>query len=170
MRYLSVSSCICLAMASSNGSECAVAILPRISWARLQLLSKVTMTVRPARASQYPVETAAALASLLLHTYPDKKDAGLREENMTKELQRSEDASQMKSRKRVSGWTYFKLFLTLLCTVMVIVLVVQNAEAVRVNLLFWNIELSMALVVLFSLLVGAVIGASVCGRIVWKKS
>jgi uncharacterized integral membrane protein len=34
-----------------------------------------------------------------------------------------------------------------LCTVLVIVLVVQNAEAVRVNLFFWNIELSMALVI-----------------------
>jgi uncharacterized integral membrane protein len=70
----------------------------------------------------------------------------------------------------VSGWTYFKVLLTILCTLLVIVLVVQNAEAVRVNLFFWNIELSMALVIFFSLVLGAVIGASVCGRLVWKRS
>ena len=89
---------------------------------------------------------------------------------MTKILQRSEDDSQTESRKRVSGWTYFKVLLTILCTVLVIVLVVQNAEAVRVNLFFWNIELSMALVIFFSLILGAAIGASACGRLVWKRS
>ena len=89
---------------------------------------------------------------------------------MNKALQRSENDSKKESRKRVSGWTYFKLFLTLLCSVLVIVLVVQNAEAVRVNLFFWNIELSMALVIFFSLVAGATIGASICGRIAWKRA
>ena len=89
---------------------------------------------------------------------------------MNKALQRSENDSQKEPRKRVSGWTYFKLFLTLLCSVLVIVLVVQNAEAVRVNLFFWNIELSMALVIFFSLVAGATIGASICGRIAWKRA
>jgi len=84
-------------------------------------------------------------------------------------LQRSEDDSHAESQKRVSRWTYFKQLLTLLCAVSVLVLLVQNAEAVRVNLFFWNIELSMALVIFFSLIVGAVVGASVCGRIVRKK-
>jgi uncharacterized integral membrane protein len=89
---------------------------------------------------------------------------------MNKTLQHSEDDSHAGSRKRVSSWTYFKLFLTLLFVVTVVVLLFQNAEAVRVDLLFWRMEMSMALVVFFSLLVGAVIGASVCGRIVWKRS
>jgi len=85
-------------------------------------------------------------------------------------LQNSEDNSHAESQKRVSRWTYFKLLLTLLCAVLVVVLLVQNAEAVRVDLFFWNMEMSMALVVFFSLLVGAAIGASVCGRIAWKRS
>ena len=132
--------------------------------------AQIVVTQRPAYASQDLVETTAALASLLLCGCSDKKEAGLREEDMTKVLQRSEKDSQTESRKRVSGWTYFKVLLTILCTVLVIVLVVQNAEAVRVNLFFWNIELSMALVIFFSLILGAAIGASAFGRLVWKRS
>jgi uncharacterized integral membrane protein len=89
---------------------------------------------------------------------------------MNRTLQRSKDDSHAESRKRVSRWTYFKLLLTLMCFVTVVVILFQNAEAVRVELLFWRMEMSMALVVFFSLLIGAAIGASVCGRIVWKRS
>jgi uncharacterized integral membrane protein len=89
---------------------------------------------------------------------------------MNTALESSKDDSYAESKKRVSRRTYFKLFLTLICAVSVVVLLVQNAESVRVDLFFWNMEMSMALVVFFSLLVGAVAGASVCGRIVWKRS
>ena len=85
-------------------------------------------------------------------------------------LQHSEDDSHAESKKSVSPWTYFKRFVTLLCAVLVVVLLVQNAESVRVDLFFWTMKMSMALVVFFSLLAGAAIGASVCGRIVWKRS
>ena len=89
---------------------------------------------------------------------------------MNTALKRSESDSHVDSPKRVSQWTYFKLLVTLLCAVLVVVLLVQNAEAVRVDLFFWTMELSMALVVFFSLLVGAVVGASVCGWIVRSQS
>jgi uncharacterized integral membrane protein len=94
----------------------------------------------------------------------------IRGSKMNETLQSMDGDSHTESRHRVSGRTYFKLFSTLLCAILFVVLAVQNAEAVRVSLFFWNVELSMTLVIFFSVLVGAAVSASVYGRVVWNRS
>ncbi|MFH0966048.1 MAG: lipopolysaccharide assembly protein LapA domain-containing protein [Planctomycetota bacterium] len=51
-----------------------------------------------------------------------------------------------------------KMVLSLVLASLGVILVVQNVEVVEVNLLFWHVSMSRALVIFFSLLSGFVIG------------
>lgn len=59
--------------------------------------------------------------------------------------------------------------MALLCVILAGVLVIQNAVAVRMRILFWDLELSMAVVLFFSVVVGVAIGIFFCAWLLWKR-
>jgi uncharacterized integral membrane protein len=51
-----------------------------------------------------------------------------------------------------------KLWLAVVLSVIVFVLVVQNTQAVTVSVLFWNLQVSLIILIPFVFLVGLVVG------------
>ncbi len=88
---------------------------------------------------------------------------------MNKVVQGLEVNTRTQTGNRMSRWAQFKLIAILLFVVLLTVLLFQNAEAVSVDVLLWTINMSVALVVIFSLLIGACIGAFIYGRITRKR-
>ena len=64
----------------------------------------------------------------------------------------------------------YKLVISLLLAAIVGVFIVQNAVAVEIYFLFWKFAMSRALVVLFVLLIGIVIGWLVRGHFIHAKT
>ncbi|GAB4556387.1 MAG: hypothetical protein Tsb0017_10220 [Geothermobacteraceae bacterium] len=59
-----------------------------------------------------------------------------------------------------------KIFAALLLSLLALVLTVQNINPVHINLLFWSLDLSPALLLLFSYLAGLISGLLVAAT--WK--
>ena len=52
----------------------------------------------------------------------------------------------------------FKLFISLVILILVVVFVLQNAMQIKVSLWFWDIESSLALILFATLILGIVVG------------
>jgi putative membrane protein len=52
----------------------------------------------------------------------------------------------------------FKMYLTLALLLLVVIFTVQNATVVPVNFLFWKIEISRALLIFFTFVIGVIVG------------
>ncbi|NNF96289.1 MAG: DUF1049 domain-containing protein [Halobacteria archaeon] len=52
----------------------------------------------------------------------------------------------------------YKMIITLFMLLLVVIFTVQNAAVVSVNLLFWKLEISRALLIFFVLIIGIIIG------------
>ena len=52
-----------------------------------------------------------------------------------------------------------KFILGIIFGILVVIFIIQNTEVVEINLLFWIISISRALMVLFIFLIGIMIGA-----------
>jgi len=63
-------------------------------------------------------------------------------------------------------WRYTKLGLGISLVVLLLVLAVQNANVVHVQLLAWQADVSLALVVIFALLSGALFGMAISS---WRR-
>jgi putative membrane protein len=52
----------------------------------------------------------------------------------------------------------FKMYLTLALLLLVVIFTVQNATVVPVKFLFWKIEISRALLIFFTFVIGTIVG------------
>lgn len=52
----------------------------------------------------------------------------------------------------------FKMYLTLALLLLVVIFTVQNATVVPVNFLIWKIEISRALLIFFTFVIGMIVG------------
>ena len=69
-----------------------------------------------------------------------------------------------------SAWTYSKLALGIVLVVLLTMFVIQNAGAIHVEYLAWEMEVSLALVVLVTLLSGVVIGVGLGSWQRWRST
>ncbi|MBN2717834.1 MAG: LapA family protein [Deltaproteobacteria bacterium] len=88
---------------------------------------------------------------------------------MNKAQQATDNDARINFSRRISGWTYIRIVLAVLCVILTGVLVIQNAVPVRMYIFLWSLELSMAVVLFFSVAIGVAIGISICGWLLWKK-
>jgi uncharacterized integral membrane protein len=63
----------------------------------------------------------------------------------------------------------YKIILSLILVILVVIFIIQNAAVVEIRLFFWTITLSRALVIFLVLVIGILIGWLMCGHIAHKK-
>lgn len=51
-----------------------------------------------------------------------------------------------------------KMYITLIMLILIVIFTVQNAAVVTVNILFWKLEISRALLIFFVFAIGIIIG------------
>ena len=51
-----------------------------------------------------------------------------------------------------------KMYITLIMLILIVIFTVQNAAVVTVNILFWKLEISRALLIFFVFVIGIIIG------------
>lgn len=64
----------------------------------------------------------------------------------------------------------YKLALGAILILLVLVFLVQNTEVVKVNFLLWDISMSRAVLLFFSLLIGFIVGWFLHSFILYKKN
>ena len=72
------------------------------------------------------------------------------------------------SAKLASGWAYAKLALGMLLATLLVLFVLQNAQAVRVEFLLWEADISQALVLFLTLLSGLGFGVVLNSWLRWR--
>lgn len=89
-----------------------------------------------------------------------------------KKVQSSSSAGSSAMLAAVGGYwkAYWKLALGMLLVAVLVVFVVQNADAIHVKFLVWEADLSQALVVFLSLLSGVVFGVAFNRWQRWRSS
>ncbi len=64
----------------------------------------------------------------------------------------------------------FKIFLILALIIIAAIFITQNVLVVEVNLLFWHVSISLALLIVINLLVGFLLGWFIKSYLNYKKS
>ena len=64
----------------------------------------------------------------------------------------------------------FKIFSILVLIIIAAVFITQNVTVVEVNLLFWRVSISLALLIVFNLLLGFLLGWFIKSYLNYKKS
>ena len=64
----------------------------------------------------------------------------------------------------------YKIILSLILGILVVIFIIQNAAVVEIRFFFWTITLSRALVIFLVLAIGILIGWLMCSHIAHKKT
>ncbi len=65
---------------------------------------------------------------------------------------------------------YARLVFGMLFLLSLVLFIVQNSPGVQVRFMLWDVEMSQALVVLMSLLLGVALGVGACSWRGWRRS
>jgi uncharacterized integral membrane protein len=64
----------------------------------------------------------------------------------------------------------FKIFAILVLIILAVIFITQNVTVVEVNLIFWRVNISLALLIAINLLVGFLLGWFIKSYLNYKKS